>query len=1123
MSSQANTVAARVVAGVLVTNLFVYLLAGVAMRESRSRYLHDGEVARQNIARSLTSSVSATLERIDIALSNVATQVEHSLARNTADEAFLPAYLLTQKKLVRDLQSLWVVDPEGYARWSSEPQDSTALNVADRSYFQRARREQEVRSFASEPLIGLRTGQWQILFARRINRPDGTFAGIAAGSMQMSGYFSALFSQLDLGSSGLVTIRRADMTLYARYAKGANDTSEIGTTKIAPVALEMLRAHPAGGTYIVVSPVDGVERLFAYQRDPRYPFYVFVGQDTSEILAPWRREVATVALLLLLFTLATALYSRSAYKRATQAYEAQEAERRAVAAERERLQMVLDSAPLGIAFKCQGVVRFANPRISDIFDVQVGGRLGDLYVDAADREAAAGEMEGGKPVTREMRMYDRHGSIRHMLATYVPAVFDGVQGTLGWLVDITGRKRDEEVIRRINFLSDTALALSHAGYWHAPLDGSWSFTLSPRAAEIFGLLPGPGDRQTGVEDWLDNIRAVDPASAETTRQGFLGMVENRADTFSAIHPYRRPEDGRVVWVRSYATVSRHDDPPVMYGVAQDVTDYMLAQQELARAKDAAMAATQAKSDFLANVSHEIRTPLNAIIGLAHILRRDDAAPGHERRLEQIELSGEHLLALVNDVLDLSKIEAGRLDLEDGVFRLGTVIDAAASMMQPQAAAKGLRLELEGADSPLVLRGDAMRLKQALINYLGNAVKFTAQGRVALRCRALEDSAADVLLRFEVEDTGIGIPEDRLETLFMPFLQVDASTSRKYGGTGLGLAITKHVAERMGGRVDVRSEEGKGSTFGLTVRLPKAEAGSGLLEASGDAAVAAVRAQYAGARVLLAEDNPVSAEVALDFLRHAGLVVEHAASGAEAVALATAGEFDLALMDMQMPGMDGLEATRRIRMLPAWRERPILALTANVFAQDRQRCLDAGMSEVLGKPMRPAHLYGALLKWLPARAGAGRAAATGQEAAQPGQPGQPGQPHGPDGAGTLEAFERFSLQPGISRERALDFRSRPAKYLRMVEMLLALQPTELPRIEQLLRGRELKAARALAHSVSGAAAMLGAQGVHGAAARLEAALEADADTEAEDALAGLHRSFGELAQALDAGRPDRAGE
>ena len=398
---------------------------------------------------------------------------------------------------------------------------------------------------------------------------------------------------------------------------------------------------------------------------------------------------------------------------------------------------------------------------------------------------------------------------------------------------------------------------------------------------------------------------------------------------------------------------------------QELVASRTAELELARAS--ADTANRAKSSFLANMSHEIRTPLNAVIGLTYLLRQDQPTPLQQQRLDKIDTAAQHLLVVINDILDLSKIEAGHLQLEEADFELLDLIEDVRRLTADAAQMHGLALRVSAPGQRLWLRGDATRLRQALLNYAGNAVKFTERGSVSVAVH-VEDAGDPVRLRFEVCDTGVGVAADQLPRLFASFAQADASTSRRYGGTGLGLAITQRLVQLMGGEVGVRSTQGQGSVFWFTVTLPRGRV------AAPDAAAAQaadveerLRRGHTGTRVLLVEDNPINREVAEVLLGEVGLVVDAVETGRRAVEAVDEHAYALVLMDMQLPELDGPEATRQIRAHARHAALPILAMTANAFAEDRRTCLAAGMNDFVSKPVNPHDLYATLLRWLPPRA------------------------------------------------------------------------------------------------------------------------------------------------------------
>lgn len=384
--------------------------------------------------------------------------------------------------------------------------------------------------------------------------------------------------------------------------------------------------------------------------------------------------------------------------------------------------------------------------------------------------------------------------------------------------------------------------------------------------------------------------------------------------------------------------------------------------ELTRAQERAEAANRAKSQFLAVMSHEIRTPLHAITGFTNLLQETEPTGKRADWLARIDESADFLLTMVNNVLDLARIEAGELALNASDFRLGDVLDEVVSRYRGDAAARGIVIQVERDGVPDALRGDAAKLGQAIDNYVSNALKFSKQGTVWIRVSVGEDSGGGLLLRFEVDDQGIGIEPEKLANLFRVFEQIDASMTREYGGTGLGLAVTRHLAQLMGGDAGGTSAPGLGSTFWFTVRLERSAAVIGSEEPATAPAVG-TESDRSGVRVLLAEDNEINRQVALAILATQGYEVDTAVNGREAVEKVCGGDFDLVLMDMRMPEMDGLEATRRIRAVPGMEQLPIVAMTANAFVEDRTACLDAGMNDFVAKPFKAQVLLSCIDGWL----------------------------------------------------------------------------------------------------------------------------------------------------------------
>jgi PAS domain S-box-containing protein len=832
-------------------------------------------------------------------------------------------------------------------------------------------------------------------------------------------------------------------------------------------------------------------------------------------------------------------------------------------------------------------------------------------------------------------------------------------------------------------------------------DRDGRYLLFNRAA---GRLSGFAPQQVLGHD--DHVMFPPEAAQAVKERDAAVMAHGRTDTFEEELP--TPE-GRKVFLTTKGPLRDADGRVVgIFGIARDITERRRISAELeqhrhhledlvqdrthelkqlnealAQARDKAEAASRAKSAFLANMSHEIRTPMNAIIGLTHLLRRDSTNPVDQDRLSKVSGAAHHLLELINEILDLSKIEAGKLNLEQAEFSLDALLSRTCALVGDRARAKGLEMVLHTDRLPDMVCGDPTRLSQALLNLLSNAVKFTSTGWVMLRGELLEDGAAHLRLRFEVRDTGPGVTPDQQQRLFAAFEQADSSTTRRYGGTGLGLAITRHLAELMDGEVGVESQLGAGSLFWFTARLGRAGAASPrvrgatlrdlralvvddlpearealvhMLQAfgmqadtacSGDEALAAVQAarragplpesgydvvlmdwqmpQYdgietlrrlqqqaapvppcllatavdddriwsdartagfgavllkpvtpstlhdslmqllfgqlpadamaagsgrseallrrhsTGARVLLAEDNAVNREVACDLLRSAGLDVDLAEDGLQAVDKARAGPYDLILMDVQMPGMDGLQATRAIHALPGHATTPIVAMTANVFNEDRAACLEAGMVDHVPKPVEPHLMFSTLMRWLPARqAGVALLAMQAGTAPEP-RPGMPpegpaGKPQDglagaaprspaalpPAGRAAVPALprgapagpaERLAGIAGLDAAQGLQLLGGHADaYVRVLRQFVAHYAAGLGEIEQSLAAGEFAEPQRVAHSLRGACGAVGAAAVQAAAGALEAAIRAKRPTVELVTLAQAMRH--DLAQLVD---------
>jgi PAS domain S-box-containing protein len=583
------------------------------------------------------------------------------------------------------------------------------------------------------------------------------------------------------------------------------------------------------------------------------------------------------------------------------------------------------------------------------------------------------EMKRGRTIGQfETARRRKDGSVVDVSITLSP-IKDGTGRITGASVivrDITERKRAEKVLRdseeRYRIVAENVDDV----IWTADLNLRWTY-ISPSAERFHGYTAAESMNRT-----LDQM--LTPASADAAKNAVANALTAAAkddrvlDQAVRLEVEYRCKDGSTKWAEVNVSAVRSSDgsPAGMVGVTRDISGRKQAEQELARAKQAAEAANRAKSEFLANMSHEIRTPMTAILGFSDILLE---APSREESVESamiIKRNGEHLLNLINDILDLSKIEAGKFEVVRVACSPRQIASEVVSTMKVRADAKGLPLTLEcRGPAPESIQTDPNRLRQILVNLIGNAIKFTEVGGVRVVIRSDASPNGEGQLAFDVIDTGIGMSDEQAGLLFRPFSQADASTTRRFGGTGLGLAISKRLAKMLGGDIVVCSSPGQGSTFSLSIGTGRLH-GPAAPQEPGEAMTARGPAGHAGrkldCRILLAEDGPDNRRLIAFLLRKAGTEVTVADNGRIALDLALAARqagspFDLILMDIQMPVMDGYEATQKLRI--AGCREPIIALTAHAMAGDRQKCIDAGCDDYITKPIDPKKLVEVLEAWI----------------------------------------------------------------------------------------------------------------------------------------------------------------
>ncbi len=967
------------VVGVVVLNAIMIAVTVMHLQANRERTFEDVRNMTSNLSALMADNLADTARSIGQTLFHVADSLEHGFQEHHLSDREIEDLLAAHNARHPEIDAIRVSDSAGNVLWGKGVKRAARPSFADRAFFPLHQAQPGKLLIISEPVIGKVSGVWSITFTRAYRNKDGTFGGIVGTAISVE-HLQSMLAKLDLGPHGSAVIRHENRALVTRFPPAEGSGGETGNEKVSAEFDEILASGVARGSFHTPQAPDGFERTYAFRRIKGTPMIVNVGMSPQDYLEPWYQEVRNAALMLGLF-LALSVIAAWLIRRYWLKIQNQSA----------FLESLIESLPLPVFYKgTDGRYLGCNHLFEEALQKQRNEIIGKSVFDMAPEHVARlyhemdislFEKPGKQDYEWVVQTYsgEKRDVIFHK-ASFLDA--DGrIGGLIGTITDITERKKSEDALRHseerfYRAFHSSPIAASLAAFKDGRFlevnnkytrDFGWQpDELIGHTSVETGMWPDEQTRLRWVEVFQRDGRVIDWETFWRHRNGERRQVSIFAETIEI-----RGESCILAYVQDITERKRNEAELEKH---RHHLEQMVLERtaELEKARTIAESASRAKSTFLANMSHELRTPMNGVMGMIDLARRRMVDAQGLDQLDKAKLSAERLLGVLNDILDLSKIEAERMVLENAPLQLVDSVEDIVGTLGHKATEKGLRLTtdlpVELAHAPL--QGDPLRLGQIFMNLVGNAIKFTKRGEVILRARSVDETADKVQVRFEISDTGIGIEPEALGRLFQSFEQADNSMTRKFGGTGLGLAISKRLVQLMGGEIGVESTHGEGSTFWFVVLLKKREQGAVPPAPTITALTAEQRLQanHVGKRILLAEDELVAQEVARYILEDVGLVVDVAEDGQQAQAMAKHNLYALILMDMHMPIMNGIESTQAIRNDSQNQNTPILAMTANAFDEDRQVCLEAGMNGHIAKPVDPYKLYETLLDWLEKRGG-----------------------------------------------------------------------------------------------------------------------------------------------------------